>query len=353
MADEVASLSQELSKLSSQDNENDDKKYSFTKKTNKLNKLTAKLREEIIDKLIAGFSPTQISRNYGLSINVIGRIWLQYSRTGVKSVRDLPSKIVGFKLSKVCLDELDELLSKNCRITKNEMLQHLKIHHGIEISSYVLSQQLRGLKYSFARVNQEHVECTDEQIERDRRIFAEKMLKHLTSLENLVFIHEIKFSVSMRRFFGGRKPAGLSARTTTIYYSIGLAINKKTVIHYLIKHGELSFHEFVKSCCNYLKGREDQVIVMHMEKLDGPIRYLIERDGHQIETMPLASWKMCPVEQLFMAWTRSIKDHKLDDEKYLYGLASTHKLAVGPEDCSRLISKSVSEILKFLDKTHL
>ena len=323
----------------------------------KYHPISNELRELIIKNVIEDRkSQKEVANQFGTSQPVVSKILKKYRETGMKHAEPKGGAIIEKKLKDCHIRALEEMISDDCSITLEKMKENLLDRFNLDVSVSTISRYLIGFKYSFKRISVQSEKANSLENKLIRKEFAQNFFESwFKKIDDLIFIDETGFTVSMREFYGrskvGKKAIKTVERPFTMNYTLTAAMSNKEIFYYEICVGAMDakkFASFIRKFCNEIKNRhlESQIIFMDNVKFHktDDIQELVDAKGHDLQYLPPYSPQLNPIEYLFHEWKGFVRAQHPTDQASLLRMIDDAQISI-PE---RHFQNYFNHIIKLL-----
>lgn len=303
------------------------------------------LRKKIITAFQKGHGNREISEILDVNFKTVAGIIKIFSETG-RIEKKLRGGVRNQKLNSLIKNSIMTWVDEDCSLT----LKKLKIRVFEEFSKTVslktIDRVLIEFSYSFKNITLIPARRNDEEVILARQIYSAFFMDLVSreDEENIIFVDEVGFSVSMRCRKGRSKknmPANMvltSLRSRNI--SVCAACNKSELILYKSRtsaYNTASFIEFINILIDTLivKGKKNSIFVFdnvafHRSSSVGEI--ILSR-GFRFKLLPAYSPFLNPIENLFSKWKLGVKQANVMNEEQLMAVIENSSHSITNNDC--------------------
>lgn len=327
-------------------------------------RISKELRDVIVKNCEENGMPISVcARILGINRTTVSKFLKVYRQRGTT----VPLKTGG----KSCLlterekELLCDKLDQDCTLSLISLQQYCLSEFGKRLSKSSLSRALNSFHYTFKRVQCIPEARLSESTTEARFQYASRMFqKFNTSMENIYFIDEVGFNLSMRCKYGWA-PANqnanavvsrLRSRNLTVCALFG--VNGYEVIkHQYSGFNNLDFASFIHECFEHLrrKGCTDGIIVMDNAAIHKTafVRNLCQEQGRGfvVEYLPPYSPFLNPIEESFSKWKQHIRRSAPQNAQELHVLVENSHSIVTPVDARSYYQHSLTYFHDCLTKT--
>lgn len=257
------------------------------------------LRERVLAAAQGGeLSLRKIARVFSVSLSFLVRLLQRYRATG--SLRPRPYPGAASKLNAADEDRLRELV----RDQPDSTLAELRDRLGIACSIMAIARALRRLRITRKKKTLHAQQRDSPRVQAQRRDFREKVAS--LDVNHLVFVDESGATTAMTRAYG-RAPRGERVHGTTpgawknVTLLVGLRLSG--VVAPMVLPGTVDrrvFATYVEEVLIPSLHAGDVVVWDHLSAhQDVGLRKAIESAGAQVETLPVYSPDLSPIEEMF------------------------------------------------------
>ena len=302
-------------------------------------------RERVIASYESQKSPSEISQILDINRTTVIAIIKKYLSTGIIHAQrrgSLPTS----KLSMEQMIIVKSWVDADCALSLKALADIVMDEFSITVSKSTINRILDNLNYSFKTIHliPERQNATDNIQVRKEYAFQFSALPSIYSEDQIVFIDEVGFNVSMRTS-RGRSPVGSPAVTAvpcirSRNISIYCAIKRNRIIYFKANNRAFNGENFI-DYINELKPRLQEAGVLNAKLIMDNARFhkmtsvqtVIAEHGLNILYLPPYSPFLNPIENMFSKWKDITKRLNPRNENELMSAILNGSELVTSEDC--------------------
>lgn len=319
-------------------------------------------REKIIAAYCSGMSMSTLAVAFNCNNTTIYRIVNNYKLSG-----ELKSQKKGGnnkeKFTQEMEIEIKEQIRNDCSITLKKLQDILYEKYGVLCGVSTIHRKIENFSYSYKRVKLITVaRNSEQQIQKrfdDSMEWSNTVAPH--DGNNLIFLDEVGFNVSMRCKYGrskrGSSPLQHTQSIRSRNISVCCAMTKNEIL--IFKRQSCAFNtetfsSFINELIELLEQRDLKNMVFIMDNVafhKSPIcTELIISAGHDIKFLPPYSPFLNPIENLFSQVKQNVRSSRPNNEADLFSSIQRSFDAVLSDQCEAYYRHMLSFIPKCLQR---